>query len=116
MRESDTLSLSVQEPKFPRSRVPHGTYLAGQSLDCPDRGVVGQLGYRKATLLIPSTFYAGEVFPPATGKVEFPKSDPRRDLLMIAGICSLVNYSHAFIPPLKGVGFRLRFCKACQRS
>ena len=37
MRESDTLSLSVQRPKSPRLRVPHATYLAKMSHDISDR-------------------------------------------------------------------------------
>jgi hypothetical protein len=91
MRESDTLSLSVQKPKLPRSGVPRPTYLAWSSLDDRDSEVVGPLGSRKAALVVPSTFYAGEVFPPATGKVEFPKSGPRRDAPIIVDDCSFIN-------------------------
>gem|GEM_PF-7053012 len=85
-RESDTLSLGVQKPKFPRSGVPRPTYLAGQSHDCPDNEVGGQLGYRKATSLVPSTFYDTEDFPIPTGKVEFPKNGLLRGSFMLSAI------------------------------
>jgi hypothetical protein len=81
------VSTSVRGPKPPRSGVPRPTYLAETSRDVSNRNpdpshadgegwasVVGQLGFRKATLSVPSTFYAGEEFPPATANVEFPKS------------------------------------------
>ncbi len=63
--------------------------------------------FSRPTLSVPSKFYAGKDFLPATGNPEFPKSDPRRDVLILWDRCSPVNQSYAFIPPLKGVGFRL---------
>jgi hypothetical protein len=69
------------------------------------------LGSRTPTLSVPSTFYDGKDFLPSTGNVEFPKSDPRGDALILPDIYSDVNQTGAFIPPLKGVGFRLISCQ-----
>ena len=108
---SDTVSLSVRRPKSPRSRVPRGTDLASQSPDCLNSSLGGELGSRTPTHLVPSTFYPAEDwiasvarFPAGTGNVAFSKSGPSRDN-------GIGPRRHAFIPPLKGVGFRLTFCK-----
>ncbi len=73
------------------------------------------LGYRTPTPSVPSTFYDGKGFLPSTGNVEFPKSGPRRDGLIVSDECSSVNNWGAFIPPLKGGGFRLISCKLGRR-
>src|SRR3982751_6444191 len=95
--------------------MPCSTYLVRSSPDDPNRRVVGRLGSRRPTLSVPSTFYGGEGFPPPTGNVEFPKSGPRKGRPIVPESIHPCKRSwDAFIPPLKHVGFRLAFCKACE--
>ena len=78
------------------------------------------------TLSVPSTFYPAKDliasvarFLAGTGNVEFSKSGPLRNspilqqkLPVFKGVDWFQHGPHAFIPPLKGVGFRLIFCKS----
>jgi hypothetical protein len=98
------------ETEVPRSRVPHGTDLAGQSLDCPNSGLGGELGSRN-----PNAPYSFNVLPgqglDRIHREVSGRNRPRRVFkersLAERHQCTR---THAFIPPLKGVGFRLIFC------
>src|SRR5438093_1585681 len=113
------ISLSVRSPKRSGSGVPRPTDLTETSRDVSHRiGPIpcrwqeklpggGVLGFRTPTLSVPSTFYAGEDFPPATASVELSKSGPSRDAPIVSDASLLVNTNWgAFIPPVNGVGFR----------
>src|SRR5258706_214540 len=90
--ESDMISLSVERPKSPRSRVPRGT-ICKKGLSTCRTGISGTLGSRAPTLSVPSKFSAGKDFLPATGNSELSKSDPRRDMLIIVKSLGLASRS-----------------------
>ena len=66
---------------------------------------LARLVLARPSFLVPSPFYAGKDFLPATGNVEFPKNGPREDSPILPDIYSDVNGTGAFIPPLKGWDF-----------
>ena len=108
---SDTVSLSVQWLAPPRSRVPRGTDLASQSRDCLSSSLGGELGSRNPNASCSFNVLPGQGLDRIHREVS-GRNRQRRVLkersLAERDYCT---WTHAFIPPLKGVGFRLIFCK-----
>jgi hypothetical protein len=108
---SYTVSLSVPWLAPPRSRVPRGTYLTSQSHDCLSSGLGGELGSRN-----PNASCSFDVLPgqgPDRIHREVSGRNRQRRVFKERSLAGRhhCTWTRAFIPPLKGVGFRLIFCK-----
>ena len=108
---SYVVSLIVRGRAPSRSRVPHGTDLASQSRDCLNSGL-----QRSAWFSHPDASRSFNVLPgQGLGRIprEVSGRNRHRRVFKERSLAGQRHWTktHAFLPPLKGVGFRLTFCQ-----
>ena len=96
---------------WPPFRLPDGRDLASPSRDGPDSDPKsGPLGYREPVARWSFMVLRREGLPPGNRRPRVSKERSPKGRLSVDQVSSVASSPNAFIPPPKGVGFRLDFC------